>query len=616
MKERSPHQPQQPGRLPFNSSSSSSERAPSRPWEPVFPEKPSSRSSSRPWEPVFPEKPSSRSSSRRQRSFPNKTNAQSGTPTEQQTPPEYVPAPFASLAILFDPQVRAEHEAYFSGKPISEPQGDSENAQPEVLSLPRQAPAATKPIAETSEDSQLKQSEGNGTVEYATDPQTGQRYIIEYRVVPGSQSGTFVFIHAYGQNRNRVYQNETYRLEDEFLIRSERAIRHVKRASGAIEEYQIGDKFQVNIGDELLSPVREPPSQESQSNWWLPEHLQWVWGVLQGDFNEDPSLSQIVVRTLITLIPGADQIADVQDLVAALYKLAWQKRYNEGGPWFDLFITGIGLVPTLGSALKGIVQLLKRGANTVDLGTFRRILDASGLNLEELVRNFSRYNDEAAELTQRIVENLASKATELANTLRPHLLLDPTNQLKPFIARLEELSRSLEEVHGLIRDKFREVAEEIQQVLDEIARRLGIEDELATANGAPMRSQGDGTQSQGGGSGSGGVDDDDLWAQVERDFNPVEIRPEARNIANGHAFRDHRVEFERIGIRTPEELAEHISNIMNNPSDFKRLQDGRSAYWDDATGTVVIYNPRLDQVENGTAFIPDEGRYYFDVRLN
>jgi hypothetical protein len=261
-------------------------------------------------------------------------------PTEQQTPPEYIPAPFESLAILFDPKVRAEHEAYFSGKPISEPQGDSENAQPEVLSLPRHTPAAAKPIVEKAEDSQLKQSEGNGKVEYVVDPQTGQRYIIEYRVAPGSEPGTLVLISAYSSDRNQVYNNRTYPIGAHVSVKSEWSIRHVKRASGAIEEYQIGDEFRVYIGDELLSPVSTPPLQERQSNWWLPEHLQWVWGVLQGDFNEDPSISQIVVRTLITLIPGVDQIADIQDLVAALYKLAWQKRYNEGGPWFDLFISG------------------------------------------------------------------------------------------------------------------------------------------------------------------------------------------------------------------------------------------------------------------------------------
>jgi filamentous hemagglutinin len=49
---------------------------------------------------------------------------------------------------------------------------------------------------------------------------------------------------------------------------------------------------------------------------------------------------------------------------------------------------------------------------------------------------------------------------------------------------------------------------------------------------------------------------------------------------------------------------------MNNPSAFRELRNGRSAFWDDATGTVVIRNPSA--VDGGTAFRPTNGRAYFD----
>jgi filamentous hemagglutinin len=45
-------------------------------------------------------------------------------------------------------------------------------------------------------------------------------------------------------------------------------------------------------------------------------------------------------------------------------------------------------------------------------------------------------------------------------------------------------------------------------------------------------------------------------------------------------------------------------------ADAKALSGGRTAYWDSATETVVIHNPRA--VDAGTAFRPTNGRSYFD----
>jgi len=42
---------------------------------------------------------------------------------------------------------------------------------------------------------------------------------------------------------------------------------------------------------------------------------------------------------------------------------------------------------------------------------------------------------------------------------------------------------------------------------------------------------------------------------------------------------------------------------------MQRLQRNRSAYWDSATGTVVIFDPAHPDL--GTAFPPDRGYIYF-----
>jgi RHS repeat-associated protein len=86
-----------------------------------------------------------------------------------------------------------------------------------------------------------------------------------------------------------------------------------------------------------------------------------------------------------------------------------------------------------------------------------------------------------------------------------------------------------------------------------------------------------------------------------------------KEIAGGHAFEKHVLnqgEFKGLGIRTRERFANHIENVVNNPTASRQLSGGRSAYWQDSTGTVVIRNPRA--ADGGTAFQPTNGRAYFD----
>ncbi|WP_305038496.1 MULTISPECIES: hemagglutinin repeat-containing protein [unclassified Enterobacter cloacae complex] len=86
-----------------------------------------------------------------------------------------------------------------------------------------------------------------------------------------------------------------------------------------------------------------------------------------------------------------------------------------------------------------------------------------------------------------------------------------------------------------------------------------------------------------------------------------------KEIAGGHAFEKHVLqqgEFTGLGIRTRSQFAQHIENVVKNPTSTKELSNGRSAYWDQSTGTVVIRNPKAS--DGGTAFRPVNGRAYFD----
>jgi len=86
----------------------------------------------------------------------------------------------------------------------------------------------------------------------------------------------------------------------------------------------------------------------------------------------------------------------------------------------------------------------------------------------------------------------------------------------------------------------------------------------------------------------------------------------AEQIGSGHAT-DHLPEFADLGITTEEQLQRHIENVMDTILETRSLKRDRTAFWDDATGTIVVHDP--GRVDGGTAFRPPDGRWYFDNEI-
>ncbi|MCF7516572.1 hypothetical protein L3V43_23570, partial [Pseudoalteromonas sp. L23] len=66
----------------------------------------------------------------------------------------------------------------------------------------------------------------------------------------------------------------------------------------------------------------------------------WLWGTLQGDFNQNPSTSQIVVGTLISMIPIIDQVMDLRDIIANVMLLTDDDEANDTDAWLAFTLTG------------------------------------------------------------------------------------------------------------------------------------------------------------------------------------------------------------------------------------------------------------------------------------
>ena len=110
-----------------------------------------------------------------------------------------------------------------------------------------------------------------------------------------------------------------------------------------INSAQMNDALAWATGD-------EHKEHEPSSNPFV-----WFWEAVEGDFNEDRSTSQIMMDAAISMIPLVDQICDIRDLIANCRKLT--KDATDGVACIGLSLTLIGLFPTLGSLVKGVLKI-------------------------------------------------------------------------------------------------------------------------------------------------------------------------------------------------------------------------------------------------------------------
>lgn len=90
--------------------------------------------------------------------------------------------------------------------------------------------------------------------------------------------------------------------------------------------------------------------EDRHTNVW-----EWFWQAVQGDFNDNRSAGQIVVDAAISMIPLVDQVCDVRDLIANCKKL--HEDDSDSWGWVSLVLTLIGLVPFVGSLVKGVLKV-------------------------------------------------------------------------------------------------------------------------------------------------------------------------------------------------------------------------------------------------------------------
>ena len=241
------------------------------------------------------------------------------------------------------------------------------------------------------------------------------------------------------------------------------------------QEYEIAEQYKPKTNTQYV----DEPGYWDKTKGYLSDAWDWTWGVFQGDFNEDPSISQIIARAVLTLIPIVDQIGDAQDIIAALKKLIFDKRYDEWSVWFDLVISLIGCIPEIGSVFKAITKAIKLEAKTLDMLKLLRRLNWAGSGnafrfIKKLRTALPKYQ---ADVTKKLGEVLGAVVSRL-KSLRKWA----STKIQ---ARIDDLVAAVEHVRKLAPKKIGDVFDYIGKRLDAIiegAKRLIKSGETRTSH--------------------------------------------------------------------------------------------------------------------------------------
>ena len=91
------------------------------------------------------------------------------------------------------------------------------------------------------------------------------------------------------------------------------------------------------------------------------ETSQWIWGTLQGAFNEKQTIGQIITDAAIGMVPLVGDITAVRDLLAVSIGLINEPKKRESTTeWVFLVILLFALIPVIGGVIKGVGRLCLR----------------------------------------------------------------------------------------------------------------------------------------------------------------------------------------------------------------------------------------------------------------
>ncbi|MET4618573.1 hypothetical protein ABIA71_004182 [Stenotrophomonas sp. 2619] len=216
--------------------------------------------------------------------------------------------------------------------------------------------------------------------------------------------------------------------------------------------------------------------------------VEWLWEAIQGDFNQERTTGQIAFDTAISMIPGVDQVCDVRDVVANCKQI--NDDTSNTWAWVGLVLTLVGLIPTVGSLLKGVLKIFFIYVRRAGLNHVARAVDEAMDWVITFLRRREVMKYWKALKWDRLFHELANQTRVLRALVNPKILLDAFDRAIKLMDNLlgyakhipvvgpaaQETLKLVNNVRSLARKKITEYTAPALRTLDEIIRRLEIED--------------------------------------------------------------------------------------------------------------------------------------------
>lgn len=216
---------------------------------------------------------------------------------------------------------------------------------------------------------------------------------------------------------------------------------------------------------------------------YLQSGVDWFWGAIQGDFNENPGMGQIAFNTILGLIPVVDQALDVRDLTANVILLIGDPApgqsagYLRWEVWLAALLCLIGCIPEVGTVVKGVGKAVFRFGASAAAALFRElveILNRAGIGnavqwLRQLLGDIPMLVRRAGDELRRVLDELSrvfdrviARATGVWDNL--------VSQLRRMKQRIVE---ALRELPGAVERMIREWVEKLRNAIDGRQRQTG-----------------------------------------------------------------------------------------------------------------------------------------------
>lgn len=226
--------------------------------------------------------------------------------------------------------------------------------------------------------------------------------------------------------------------------------------------------------DDTLDALNEVHGREKPDDIGIGE---WIWGALQGDFNQERSAGQIGLDMVVSLFPIVDTVCDLRDVCANIRQ--YRRDPDNKVTLFFIATTAVGFFPEAGTVVKSALRLV-----WVYLKPVIKHADDI-LNVSRLVTAANRACDVALpKITEYLQHNRVLKwATDgkipdmyrfLAKTIRDMSeKLSPAKLGKLLDEKIGELKALLHKIRPIVPMTVREHIDDFLKVVDASRRGMG-----------------------------------------------------------------------------------------------------------------------------------------------